>query len=251
MDNSSDGGAYDDNGSACTTATKIGVVGGLKNNACSSPTPVQGIAHFSDPLKAMAEPTVGAIPQTCVKGNVGKITGGTATLDPGTYCGGIQITGSGAIVTFHAGLYILYGGGLQVASSATINGTGVTFYNTGEANGPNAYTPIAINGVSNSTLSAPTVSSGGAIAGVLFFDDRTPAGGGNLANKITGGTSTNFVGALYFPSTQLQYAGGTNAAAYTIIVADQLSFVGNTIINDTYTTLPGGHSLVQTANLAE
>ena len=246
---SSNSGAFVDTGAACTQAHGIGIVGGIGSDACSTPpTPQTGIAPFSDPLSGLAEPGVGQIPQSCTAKNEHINSGQVVTLPHGTYCGGITIDG-GATVTFSSGLYILYGGGLQVNSTSTINGSGVTFYNTGaKGGGVYGFMPITINGVSNSSLSAPTT---GTYAGILFFEDRTIAKNGNINNTIDGGSGTTFDGTLYFLTSNLNYIGNSSNNGFTIIIADTLSIAGTSFLGTNYTSLPGGLSPVHGAVLVE
>ncbi len=53
-----------------------------------------------------------------------KISSGTATLSPGTYCNGLQISG-GATVTLNPGTYVIGGGTFKV-NGATVTGSDVT-----------------------------------------------------------------------------------------------------------------------------
>lgn len=238
--------AFNDNGSACTTASGIGIVGGIKTDACSSQT-TTGIAGFSDPLAGLAAPQVGQIPQSCTQQNGHINAGQVVTLTAATFCGGITIDG-GANVTFGSGTYILYGGGLTVNSTSVINGSGVTFYNTGTKNGTYGFSPITINGISNSSLSAPT---SGTYTGILFFEDRNIPKNGNINNTITGGTGTTFDGTLYFLTSNLNYVGNSSANGYTLIIADTLSLAGTSTFGDNFTSLPGGIGPVHTSVLVE
>ncbi len=76
-------------------------------------------AVLSDPLASMTLPTAGA----CTYTNK-VVTGGTVTLQPGNYCGGLSITGT-AEVTLNPGLYVISGGLFQVLNS-TVSGSDVT-----------------------------------------------------------------------------------------------------------------------------
>jgi len=53
------------------------------------------------------------------------------------------------------------------------------------------------------------------------------------------------------PSTALTYAGGTIASAYTILVADTVAFVGDSIFNDDSSSLDGRGSPIHTTVLVE
>jgi len=242
-------GAFKDNGGACTDATVIAVVGSVDVDSCSQPpTPTTGVAPFSDPLSYLQPPTYSGCDQNNT--HINKDT----TLNPGVYCGGIQVS-SGVNVTLNSGLYVLNGGGFKMSGGGSLIGStsGVMFYNTGTAsNGINKYGTIDIEGVNNTTLIASNTNTNGMIAGILFFDDRNASTYiSNPVNIITGNTNANISGALYFPSSSLQYAGGTAQSTYTIVVAWQFSVVGNSVFNDNYSGLPGGGSPIHVANLSE
>jgi putative Flp pilus-assembly TadE/G-like protein len=166
----------------------------------------------------------------------------TVTLQPGLYAGGISITGN-ANVTFSAGTYILAGGGLTITGNATIQGTGVTFYNTSSTGF--AYAPINITGNATLSLSAPT---SGSLEGILFFQDRSIATG-SAASTVVGNSSSTFDGTLYFPTTGLTYLGNSSVSEYTIIIANTITITGNssiTIGND-YSSLSDGSPIKSTA----
>ena len=66
-------------------------------------------------------------------------------------------------VNFTSGLYIIDGGGITIDGGATVSGTGVTFYLTGDnGNGSNAtnYSGVTINGNATVNLSSPCDPSG-------------------------------------------------------------------------------------------
>ena len=230
-------------GSGVLQAPLVGVVGGTTINGGGSSPPSTGIAAFGDPLAWVAEPTVGA----CTSYHVQNLTG---TIYPGLFCGGIKIN-SGANVTFMPGTYIINGGGLTIVAGATVTGSAVTFFLTGQntSNGsPNAYGGVQIAGSANINLSAPCNSSSGGIEGMLFFQDRAMTKGGG--SVINGGASSFFSGALYFPTTALSYSGNSGSNQYTLVVADTLSVAGTATINNNYSCLSNG-SLIKNAALAQ
>jgi Flp pilus assembly protein TadG len=105
-----------------------------------SPTPVSNVCIHQpvlpDPLSYVPTPVysdytaqVGSSSQLTAL----KISGGTTTIQPGIYWGGIQITNN-ANVTFAPGVYIMATGGLTVSGNATINAPNVMIYN-GSNNG--------------------------------------------------------------------------------------------------------------------
>lgn len=74
-----------------------------------------------DPLATLALPPAGG----CAANGL-RLSGGTHTLSPGTYCGGLQIK-SGATVTLRAGEYHVRGGAL-VVDQATLQGEDVVIF---------------------------------------------------------------------------------------------------------------------------
>ena len=103
-------------GSGSFTAKYFDVAGGYsKSGAVTfSPTPQTHVTVPADPLAFLAPPATSA----CTYTNY-KVSTGTTTLNPGTYCNGIQISGA-TIVTFNPGMYILMGGGLTVSGARAI-----------------------------------------------------------------------------------------------------------------------------------
>ena len=232
-------------GGSTLTATSIGVVASGYSASASSvtPTPLTNVAPFGDPLASLQAPTVGAIPSSCTTtpdttSLHGYSATAGATINPGTYCGGITVSG-GKTLNLNPGTYILYGGGLTVSSSNLI-GDGVTFYNTGTASGSTAYKPIVFSGGSTTSLKAP---SSGSLTGILFFQDRTLTANLNQQNTISGTSGAVIQGAMYFPTTPLVYSGGSAiSTSYTLMIADTLTISGNspTTVNANYATLSGG-----------
>ncbi len=213
------------------------------------PSPVN-IPTFTDPLAKVSPPptpTACGLPSNLIQGN---------TYNPGVYCNGlISITGNGAYV-FKPGLYTLCNGGMKIGGNAKVTGTGVTIYNTGNVPGVcngNNYAPVSLKGTSGTSLSAPTSGSGcdsTGCAGILVFQDRAYISTkNNDASSIDGTAGATFTGALYFPGTNVTYAGTPNVQVSSAIIGWQLTFSGNTQINDDL--LIGGGSPITTAALAE
>jgi len=231
-------------GGGCLSAKYIGVVGQFKSNSScpATPTPVSGVAGFSDPLAYLQPPTVGA----CDYPSGVSISGGSPTLYPGVYCGGINISGGSTDVTFSPGTYIINGGGMNISGGANVQGDGVTFYITGTSS---SFKGVSITGGGNSELIAP---SSGTYASILFFQDRSIVSTSSSDNSnIAGGSGTAIQGTLYFPTANLTYAGSSVNSLYTILIADTVNIANTTIINDTYQSLPSGSSPVHSAILSE
>jgi hypothetical protein len=238
--NSTSNTAFTVTGGSHATAPYFWVAGKYTVNGGSSitPAPIQGASVLSDPLSGLPRPAVGACTYTSV--SVGN--GATTTLSPGTYCKGISL-GGGATVTFNPGTYVIKGGGLTISNGAHVTGNNVTFYNS-YATGY-AYAPFTFNGGTTVTLTAPTT---GSYAGILLFQDPTVVSA--AVNTFSNGTTSVLTGTLYFPTTALSYSGGATAA-YTIIVADSVSFSGGTTVNSNYASLPGGSPVKGNTTLSE
>jgi Flp pilus assembly protein TadG len=148
--------------SAVVTAGLICTAGGKYkgDGAKFVPSPVTDCPVMDNPLANRAAPSVGA----CNYNDV-VVSGGTQTLQPGVYCGGLKITNS-AVVTLARGVYIIKDGPLKVEGYGTMQGTDVGFYLNGKGSN------LTFDRTSTISLSAP---KDGVMAGLLIFDDPTGA----------------------------------------------------------------------------
>lgn len=241
---------------ASISATSIGVVGGVQSFLCSlNPTPVKGITtpNPSDPLAYLAKPAVGS----CTFSSQQNYTSANSppahpsTLNPGVYCGGIQIQ-PGASVVFNPGVYILTSGGgkggltvdigTNVTTNTSISPYGVMFYNYGPIGGIN-FNFTSFSAGNAVSLIAPTA---GTYQGLLFFQDP----GNTNSAQIIGSSSynTSLQGSYYLPKASVVFAFSGNVK-YDILVADKIefayltfgqgSFTGSGFSND-YTSLATG-----------
>jgi Flp pilus assembly protein TadG len=232
------------------TGSQIGVVGGYSAFLCTiSPNPKTHISTPSpaDPLAYLPVPTVGscgtstASPYTGYNGSsAGLVLSGTATLNPGVYCGGIEIN-YGANVTFNSGTYILTsatsaGGtsyGLTANIGALATGNGVTFYNTvtsGKTSGPIQFNYSSFAAGNGINFTAPT---NGTYEGILFFQD--PAN--STSAQIIGSSSFNTIlqGAYYFPKAKVVFALD-GPIKYNILDAYQIEFAALTFAGSNFNT---------------
>jgi len=133
---------------------------------------------------------------------------------------------------------VMQGGGFVVGGSGVVSGSDLTFYLTGNSTFP--YGPVSLTGAANVQLVAPT---SGTYVGMLFYQDSSAYGAttpsGSNTSVFAGSASSYFQGSLYFPTTALNYSGGTSAQ-YTIIDSDSLSLSGSATINSDYSSLEGG-----------
>lgn len=214
--NSSSDSALTVGGSASLFADAVGVVGGVSGNAGITTT--QGISTgqgaIQDPYANVQLPSFSG----CDQNNYS--THDTVTINPGVYCGGIKLT-AGAVVTMNPGTYIINRGDLTVNGGAALTGTGVTLVFTSSTG--NQWPTVTINGNAVVNITAPKT---GSMAGFVVFADRRIPVGTNF--KFTGGSTQYLGGAVYAPTTAINYAGGsTSGSTCTQLIGDTLVFTGN------------------------
>ncbi len=238
------------NGGGCIYSEDVGVTGGYVANGgakCIEPAPTTGVPPAMDPLAYLVPPSIPnglAVVATNLQitgavsvppllpgrydGGI-SISGGTVTFTGGTYVldGGISI--SGGVVVFGPGTYILNGGGMTITGNSVVSGNGVTFYNTWSPGAPGGWGDFDIAGTATVNFKAP---SAGDYEGMLFWNDAN-APYRDPGSRINGTSNSTFEGVLYFPSTNLTYAG-TSTAAWTMMIADTLTISGNTVVQSDY-----------------
>jgi hypothetical protein len=212
-------------------------VHGTASGAPTSPAATTGTVQAGDPLFRLAAPGTGGgcMPNPNIRG------AGNQTIPAGKYCAGITIGGS-KNVTLSPGTYAVTGGtGISFNGTGTVTGNGVTIY-MGAGGGP-----VNINNLPGSSntlqLTAPTA---GALAGILFFQDR----GNAQTASIDGKGTSRLQGTFYFPDATLNLANTGTLAAYTLAVAKSLSFTGTVNFGSNFSSLPGG-SPIKNAVLVE
>jgi Flp pilus assembly protein TadG len=193
-----------------------------------------------DPLAKRPPPQVGACLPEFTNVKIDK----NRQLSPGTYCGGIMVTGS-AKVTFAAGTYIIKDGPLKFTDNSDIYGRNVSFYFTGD----NAEFEFTANSVVN--LGAPR---DGGMAGILFFGDRNAPDVRKW--KITSNNARTLLGTLYLPRGTFMVDAVTPVAdqsAYTAIVASRVLLYNqpNLTLNTNYfgTDVPVPEGLGPSSNI--
>jgi hypothetical protein len=215
---------------SCLTASAISVVGNYTSGGCiPSPQPNVSADFVYDLFATLAAPAVGACQYNNTKVNTDTV------LSPGVYCGGIDIVSSGHTITLNPGTYILNGGGLRASGGNTLQGTGVTFYNTVTAG--QSYSDVSIQGNSTLRLSAPT---SGPMEGILFFQDRNIPTTSTAGDRLSGDSNSFMDGAIYVPSGKITYAGNSSLTGYTNIVAKTIEFSGSSTVRSDYSTLTNG-----------
>ena len=217
--------------------------GGVYNNGGTPPSSIlTDCPPTKDPLASRVPPTgVG-----CTNTNY-IITSGSAVLQPGTYCGGINISGT-AKVTFNPGTYIVKDGLFIIKDTAIATGTNVGFYLTG---------PLSlISFTGNATINFSGAETGN-MAGLLFFED--PKSGPLRVHHIAATHADTLTGTIYLPKGNLlvdpNASVGQNSA-YTAIVVNRLivqagpSLVLNSNYSATQVPVPTGIQVTGTVVLS-
>jgi hypothetical protein len=190
-------------------------------NGHFSNKPLTDCPPIPDPLANRVSPSFGA----CQFNNT-EIKGKVVTLDPGVYCGGLKVT-DGAVVTLSPGIYVIQGDQLKVDRNATLQGDGVGFYLAGDKS------HFKFDFDSSISLSAPKT---GAMAGLLFFDDRT---GKSDKHQIYSNDARILLGTIYLPNGSLFIDSNrpiADKSAYTVLVTRmlELSSGPNLVLNSDY-----------------
>jgi hypothetical protein len=196
------------------------------------PSPHFNSPTIADPLASIASPSFSSCNHTSYS-----LSNATATLNPGTYCKGLNFSNS--TVTLSPGLYIVTGGATW--SGSTVTGTGVTlFFTTG---GGGSYGQFIIENSSNVNLTAPTATSNGAIATLLVFADRAWVATGAQDFKLMNSTIQGD-GVWYLTGAGLTVSscGTFTGTDYLGIVADNTQFWGTYFEpENNYSNIPTGN----------
>jgi len=170
-------------------------------------------------------------------------------LTPGVYCATTTNgTNPGAInlgaytnVVFDPGIYVLRNGGLMTGGNTTASGSGVAFYLTGtgtQVQLQNDY--VDLSAQTTLTITAPT---SGPMAGIAIYQDHSAATG-TLTNTLSGNSTINFTGLLYFGNQNVTVSGSSEnqSAGFTAMIAYTINYSGYSTLylNSNYssTTVP-------------
>ena len=205
-----------------------------------SPEPVLDYPALEDPLRNRQPPTFSG----CDFHNFQTSRDEEVTLEPGVYCGGMNIFNDSK-VTLEPGEYIIKDGQLAVQNSAELIGEGVGFYLEGNA------AQIRFFHESVVRLSAPV---DGPLAGILFFGEQER---NNIVRHVfSSNNARQLVGTIYLPKGRLVIDSTQPVAdesEYTAIIVNQLQLVGtpNLVLNadydETEVPVPDGLILGQNA----
>jgi Flp pilus assembly protein TadG len=224
---------------ATVTANQVDAVGSISgaSNVTATNGVRTGVRPIYDPYPTLTMPT------SCDYNKKYNLKPGDSLPGPGIYCGDIAVN-AGANLTLAPGVYYLNGANLSVAGNATVTGTGVTLVFTGS--GAN-WGSANIGSNANVTLTAP---SSGPFKGEVMYGDRNMPAGTNFS--LVGGGTQNFGGAIDLPRANLKFSGGNGTTtSCTQIIADTITFTGNSDVQVNCAALGSSAIGVTTAQLVE
>ena len=197
-------------GEAIYAGGSIGINGGA---ATVSAALMPDAGQIQDPLASNAALQTALATAKSASGPSVSISGGSATLEPGSYSG-LSVQGNAA-VTLGPGIYYI-NGDVSFGGSATVTGRGVTIVTTGIT---------SFLGGSTSLLTAPTSedASAGAIAGVVLASTTT----GSVT--VGGSSGIPITGVVYAPNGTVDFAGNASdgTAGCAMVIANTVAIVGN------------------------
>lgn len=209
------------------TASEICSAGGVRGSLSAfDPAPVLDCPQLPDPLADRPPPPVGG----CNYNNVrihDDDDDDRIRLNPGVYCGGLEISGE-ARVSLRPGIYVIKDGPFRVKDRGSVEGDYVGFYLVGDA---------AIFEFTSGTKVRLTGPKQGSMAGLLFFEDRNaPA---LRRHRIQSNDARLLLGTMYLPKGRLLVDSDTPVAdqsAYTAIVARKLELLAgpDLVLNSDY-----------------
>ena len=187
------------------------------------PRPKTDCPPIPDPLASRPTPSVGS----CTSVNTVISGGATDTLNPGTYCGGITVSGASQ-VQLRPGVYVIKDGPLTVNVGSKLEGQYVGFYLTGSGS------TVSWDATSHISFTAP---KDGALAGILIYED--PSSLLLQQHTILSDDARTLLGTIYLPQGKLVVASTKPVAdlsAYTVIVARMLEIqaTANLVLNSNY-----------------
>ncbi len=216
--NSSHSSALSTLSNATVSADSTCIVGNYTGSGSSyTPAPETACDSMADPLAGLAEPASAP----CDFNNFAE-DDYTTPLNPGIYCGGLELNGN-SNTTFNAGTYVISGGNFYLDSNTIVQGTGVTFFLTNGA-------LIEFNSNTSVDFTAPTT---GIYAGILFFQDPDDGGIHVLDSNISGVLE----GVIYLPNGYLHSDSNTDisgSSACTMLIARRFNFNSNSGLNLDY-----------------
>ncbi len=148
----------------------------------------------------------------------GSCSGGTCTLNPGTYTG-LSVSGSNNI-TFNPGLYTI-NGNISFNGAFNVTGSGVTIL---MGKGTGSGYAFTTSGAMTMTLSAATTAgaTGNAIPGIVFASQSSATA------SFAGSAGLAFTGVMYYPNGPASFTGAMTSGNSTCaeLIANTITVSG-------------------------
>ena len=208
--NSDSASSIDAGGSSEIEAELICSAGGVYGSSSHyTPSATTDCPQIEDPLAGRPAPVFGSCDEEDLVINA---RNGSTTLDPGVYCGGIDIRRGD--VHFNPGVYVIKNGAFTITASSRVTGENVGFYLTGTKS------VFFFGSESDINFSAP---KDGPLAGILFYEDRNAPK--LRTHSIRSKRADNLLGTIYLPRGIFEVATNSKVAqdsAYTAVIANRI-----------------------------
>ena len=250
------GGAFHHGGNAGAelSAPHMYIHGTCQASGGSVPTPVtEGAPPIGDPLAGLVGPRQEEHPAGQCPNNSGvyitmtptwdgcQVNRNTVTLTPGVYWGGWNFKGSGTVVKLQPGIYIIAGGGISTAGSATIDTVGdasgdparALIFSTDNTMDPQCADDIATARAGGTSYDARCVQGqlklsgqgsvklwgmdSGPYRGLLMWQDGDGSNP-SASIELTGNGAMNLAGTIYAPAANVKITGNGDALGTRLAV---------------------------------
>jgi hypothetical protein len=171
-----------------------------------------GVPPMPDPLRHIPEPDANGY-DIQSQGPV-HISNGTRSLQPGTYRGGISVSGKGSL-NLAPGIYYMDGGGFSFSGQGDLNAIGVMIFNDPSQSSET----VSITG-SGSIIMSPPASS--IYKGLTLFQARESTN----TMTVSGGGYMNIVGTFYTANGTLKVGGNGDSRVGSQYISRFLEIVG-------------------------
>ncbi|MCG6121387.1 MAG: pilus assembly protein [Microvirga sp.] len=188
--------------------------GGVRQDGGRSNPPAQtDCPSVGDPLEPRLEAVKATFGDPCGGQSTKLVITSNWTLQPGNYCGGIEVR-NGARLTLESGNYVIGRDGLEVKGNARLIGQYVSMLFVRDAE-------LDLGEDTTVRLSA---TKDGVLAGILFM--QYPTGGNDDREfKISSNNARELLGTIYIPKGVFKVDAESPVAgesAYTVIVANKI-----------------------------
>ena len=190
---------FDITGGSSISGSKGAFIGDMNYGTPPEPDPLRNIPQ---PIASGGEPLV-------------KFSNGTRTLSPGTYHGGISVSGKGNL-NLEPGIYFMDGGGFAFSGQGNLNANGVMIFNAPKQSSD----VVSITGTGSIVMSPPTE---GTYKGLTLFQDRASAN----TMTVSGGGYMDITGTFYAAGGTLKVGGGGDGRVGSQYISRFLEIVGN------------------------